>query len=1237
MTARGPDEDTISIVPSNKDEHYGTGEQHTLRLGGSDVHVIPVIFVPGVMGSRLKNEQGEKAWDPDDKSFMLFDYGLWEVNAAAKKEKLIGGSTYNPDFLQVYDDDPVHNLVIAKDLPSYLFHLEDFATRGDDITSTLVDLGLGDLLREEAEEWLAEATDWSGWSDIEDAARVKDQIAKSAQEAAVEQGDKRGLARVIERGWGGIFWGGYGPFVEAFQRESRRAVRAAMERRLEREGVNTTGDTLDRMAARLQLPLYTFGYNWTNSCRTSGEELAAYIDDVIERYEHPQATCEDVILITHSMGGLVTRSACKLHDVEDTVRGVIHGVQPALGAAAMHWRAKCGFRRATPKQVFEESNIQPDAVESLVSENGEHEGSISWLTNVRGAVMAEVLGANGREVTALTGNMPGLIELAPSHQYRSNAGEKAWLKVIDETGKAGDRELERPEDDVWEEVHKVKLEEDAFWATVKPELLVPESPDDAAAVDQAWEQYTEFVDQAQAFHEDIEDYAHPRTFNFYGGGDPVRRMEGDELTDTFTADEVVYRIRPYTWEDALEEGTEDSVEQALEGDFDPQATLGELKENIGSPEQMAQAVAERAEGDLTGDTSGGLKGGKDAVSAGKEALGAGKEALNAAKGAYQTAKSGFQEILQACREAVEAAQHVAESSRRSIQATLKALRMCQESIERIADTVENGEQALEDLLDEVREHLEEEAEEALREAYREVLDKAREAVDEGRRVLSDAIAAAERAAQEAAQAAQSALTAGKQAFQAGEKALQDALAAGEDTAQKIEDASREALEAAEAALEAGREALEASCEVVQEALEGLNEVHETTLEVARYAEQAIDAIEEIVQSEDGDRSRSDPVEEALRALREVLLAVEAARATIEAARSSTEEVLSAAEEAEEALRTAVEPVREAFKTAEETIHGILAASAEAMNRVVQQGKQRLDEAESALNEGEEQTIEHVESALSEADEALSSGWEQLDEAGQAVLASAAHDFEEAPEAIMERAWTMLEDAVQEALSETKEDTVGTLDEVLDAIEEAYESWKESVEAGERALEAAQRVVDLGADTLNDLLHASEEVAEKTEDAGQKAGEALQAASNIRAEKPTVENVEADVQSTEESPASFPAYPDKYQDGRMHPQYKRGGFEAYFAADDGTVLKAVLEDPQGVGDSTVSLYSGRALASQEKSPEEYAPDYDLQREEALFAPLMHEPAYKSAEVQTFTVERVVHLFAVDAVKGIMEEK
>jgi hypothetical protein len=35
--------------------------------------------------------------------------------------------------------------------------------------------------------------------------------------------------------------------------------------------------------------------------------------------------------------------------------------------------------------------------------------------------------------------------------------------------------------------------------------------------------------------------------------------------------------------------------------------------------------------------------------------------------------------------------------------------------------------------------------------------------------------------------------------------------------------------------------------------------------------------------------------------------------------------------------------------------------------------------------------------------------------------------------------------------------------------------------------------------------------------------------------------------------------------------------------------------------------------------------------------MHEPAYKSAEVQTFTVERVVHLFAVDAVKGIMEEK
>lgn len=33
--------------------------------------IIPIIFVPGIMGSRLRDKNGKKVWDPDSKIFML--------------------------------------------------------------------------------------------------------------------------------------------------------------------------------------------------------------------------------------------------------------------------------------------------------------------------------------------------------------------------------------------------------------------------------------------------------------------------------------------------------------------------------------------------------------------------------------------------------------------------------------------------------------------------------------------------------------------------------------------------------------------------------------------------------------------------------------------------------------------------------------------------------------------------------------------------------------------------------------------------------------------------------------------------------------------------------------------------------------------------------------------------------------------------------------------------------------
>ena len=73
--------------------------------------VLPIIFIPGIMGSRLKNK-GEKVWDPDSKWFMLTNY--FRIKSAAKhKKNVLVGKQFNPDHLQVLDDDAIQTKRIA--------------------------------------------------------------------------------------------------------------------------------------------------------------------------------------------------------------------------------------------------------------------------------------------------------------------------------------------------------------------------------------------------------------------------------------------------------------------------------------------------------------------------------------------------------------------------------------------------------------------------------------------------------------------------------------------------------------------------------------------------------------------------------------------------------------------------------------------------------------------------------------------------------------------------------------------------------------------------------------------------------------------------------------------------------------------------------------------------------------------------------------------------------------------
>src|SRR5690606_20464130 len=67
-------------------------------------------------------------------------------------------------------------------------------------------------------------------------------------------------------------------------------------------------------AALYQFDVWCAGYNWLQSNRDSGEDVKKYIDEtVLKHYRDKQVPARKVILVTHSMGGLVSRALTELH------------------------------------------------------------------------------------------------------------------------------------------------------------------------------------------------------------------------------------------------------------------------------------------------------------------------------------------------------------------------------------------------------------------------------------------------------------------------------------------------------------------------------------------------------------------------------------------------------------------------------------------------------------------------------------------------------------------------------------------------------------------------------------------------------------------------------------------------------------------------------------------------------------------------------------------------------------
>lgn len=214
-------------------------------------------------------------------------------------------------------------------------------------------------------------------------------------------------------------------------------------------------------------PVHAIGYNWLRSNGEAAKDVAQRIREIIAYYKKLKFDCSKVIVVTHSMGGLVGRAL--IHpdygNAQDVVAGIVHGAMPAVGAAAAYKRIRMGF-----------------------------EGS-----GIMGYIAKKVLGDTGPKVTAVLANSAGGLQLLPSERYGAD-----WLKASVD----GKEVMSLPKSDPYTEIYTVQ---DKWYRLINEAWINPAGL------------YTSNIDKtirglalAKKFHQTISQTYHAATYLSYG-------------------------------------------------------------------------------------------------------------------------------------------------------------------------------------------------------------------------------------------------------------------------------------------------------------------------------------------------------------------------------------------------------------------------------------------------------------------------------------------------------------------------------------------------------------------------------------------------------------------------------------------------------------------------------------------------------------------------------------------------
>lgn len=355
-------------------------------------YTVPIILVPGIMGSRLqwqktyKGVQKDFYWDPDNSSLNPRNEG-----------RIVKWATQSADEMR-----PIFRCLAVNDLS----------------TQTVM------------------------------------------KENANLEGGKQLSQDEIRRGWGGTANSHYGEFLRSGR---------------------------DKFYSQTFNPVYAFGYDWRNSNYNSGKRLAARVQEILDF--HKAKKC---IIVTHSMGGLVTRSAMRfVPQINSKILTVIHTCQPVLGAPVAYRRFFTGVRASAT------------GLTSTIDGN-----------NVESVVFSYIVGSTAEGFIKLMTVLDGATQLLPAEGY-PNVKNLPWLRFVSlaqkKAGEVGywNRSIYENYVDVNQPPGSIINDSAQEWRIIKQEFVAR-------------------LKHSKAFHNalrvDGNLFKHPYTFSLYSRGLTTDRM-----------------------------------------------------------------------------------------------------------------------------------------------------------------------------------------------------------------------------------------------------------------------------------------------------------------------------------------------------------------------------------------------------------------------------------------------------------------------------------------------------------------------------------------------------------------------------------------------------------------------------------------------------------------------------------------------------------------------------------------